>query len=437
MNPPISASASMSMASASMSMSALPPEAPSGHGPFSKTALAIIIPVAVVSLLVAGLLSIFGDDLAPTQSSGADGYSRSAIGHRGFVDLMRALDIPVVVSRGDSAEKARDGVLVIAEPSAPDQPSRERLKKLVADGQRVLLVLPKWYGHSERGEDWVDDVDLIPTDELKDVLAAAGLPNLEISRHEEPVPWTSGTGSLPTLREPQLLVLTDDTPVLPVVASSRSSLVSRLEATPGKQLWILSDPDVLNNYGLRDPENSRFMIELVEDLRGNGPVVLDETMHGNAQTPSLVRTLFRFPLVLATLQVLICAVLALWAAAVRFGPKKASPPPIAPGKDFLIRNTAALLRYGGHHVHAIERYLAVAIRDVRHALHAPDARSTEQSTQWLERVRAQRHCDISLPDLQDAVIRAKDDKPEQLVELADRIYRWRQEMTRHGSGNRT
>ena len=48
-----------------------------------------------------------------------------------------------------------------------------------------------------------------------------------------------------------------------------------------------------------------------------------------------VRTLFRFPLVV-------------WAAMVRFGPRREAPPPIAPGEDFLIRNTAALLHHGGH-----------------------------------------------------------------------------------------
>jgi hypothetical protein len=156
-------------------------------------------------------------------------------------------------------------------------------------------------------------------------------------------------------------------------------------------------------------------------------------MHGYAQTPSLLRTLFEFPLVLATLQVLVCAVLVVWAAMVRFGPRRDAPPPLAPGKDFLIRNTAALLHYGGHHAHALRRYLALTVAAVRHALHAPSLAPTAM-TAWLERVRAVRGGRISLVELERAVETAE--SPQRAVELADQVERRRMEMT-HGTDDRT
>src|SRR5262249_37464383 len=138
-----------------------------------------------------------------------------------------------------------------------------------------------------------------------------------------------------------------------------------------------------------------------------------------------------------TLQGLLCALLAAWAAMVRFGPLRAAPPPIAPGKDFLIRNTAALLRYGGHHGHALNRYFAAAVQAVRHALHAPADPTPAALNGWLERVRTARGGTISLPEL-SAAVEALPARPpaHRIVELADLIYRWRLEMT-HGSDNRS
>ena len=155
-------------------------------------------------------------------------------------------------------------------------------------------------------------------------------------------------------------------------------------------IWVLSDPDVINNVGMSHPENARLAIALIDKLRAGGAVVIDETVHGHAQTPSLTRVLFSFPLVLATIQVLFCALIAMWAAMVRFGPKKVAPPPIAPGKDFLIRNTAALLRYGGHHVAGAARLSRRQRPDAWSRRRCTLAGATcppTALTEWLERVR--------------------------------------------------
>ena len=155
----------------------------------------------------------------------------------------------------------------------------------------------------------------------------------------------------------------------------------------GKDVWLLADPDVISNFGLRHPENAQLAIRLLDRLRHDGPVVFDETVHGHAQAPSLLAVLFSFPLVLATIQVLICALLAVWAAIVRFGPRRAAPPPLAPGKDFLIANTAALLRYGGHHVDALRHYLSAQHRGRAPRAARPDGLSPIALTAWLERMR--------------------------------------------------
>lgn len=395
-------------------------------GPWSRTALIAVIGVVGASLAVAVVLTVLGDDLGSQRSAGVDGYSVSAIGHRGLVELLDRLGVPVVVSRNDSAARARHGLLIVAEPAVDDEASRARLAALVDAAPRTLVVLPKWYGSVERGKRWLDDAKLLPDRDVTAVLEALDLDRVTVHRALAPVIGLAWQGVPPVIREPQLIA---GEGLAAVVADpGGAQLLGRSDRDDG-QLYVLSDPDVLNNFGLRHPENARFAARLIDSLRDGGPVVIDETLHGYAQTASLVHVLLGFPLVLATIQALVCAVLVVWAAMVRFGPRRAAPPPIAPGKDFLIRNTAALLHHGGHHAHALRRYLVLSVAAVRHALHAP-ALPPDAMTAWLERVRAARGGQISLAGLERDVDTAN--APARVVEVADAVYRWRMDMT-HGT----
>ena len=403
-------------------------------GPFSKQTLTIVIAVAAASLVVAAVLTIFGDELGGRSSAGVDSYSSSAIGHRALVKLLEKLDIPVVISRSDSAAKAAHGLLVIAEPTTGDEASRAQLERLADAAPRTLVVLPKWFGSAARGKQWIEDAYLLPVDEVQHTVGVLGLDHhatVERASLGGRVTADDGLDVAPvSFWLPQLIASED---LQPMFASDHRMLVGHLERTNGRHLVVLSDPDPLSNAGLRKPENARFAVALIERLREDGPVVIDETLHGYAAQPSLTRTLFRFPLVLATLQVMMCGLLVVWAAMVRFGPRRAAPPPIAPGKDFLIRNTAALVHYGGHHGHALKRYLQLTVAAVRHAVHAP-ALAPDAMTAWLERVRAARGGTISLVALERDVETAT--TPARVVELADLVFRWRMEMT-HGTDGRT
>lgn len=399
--------------------------------PFSTRTVTIIVVVAVVSLITAVVLTIKSDDLNESApSAGADSYSVSAIGHRGLVDILGKLDIPVVKSRGNSSDKAKTGLLLVLEPTVSTDEQRQRLRDLVKAAPRALVVLPKWYGSAPVGDKWIEEAETLPPTEVEAVLNALDMSHLaSITRAGQ------GTGfrgedviKSPTLRyKPQVVDVGQA--ITPLVADPNGyALLFKSES-----VYVLSDPDVMNNHGLRLAENAQFSIALIDKLRNGGAVIVDEVVHGYAQQPSLLRTLFRFPLVLATMQVLICALLAIWAAMVRFGPKRAAAPPIAPGKDFLIQNTAALLHYGGHHADALRRYLVQSVASVRQALHAP-ALQPNQLTAWLETVRKTRGGTISLVDLERDAHTA--DTPQQTVEVADRVYRWRMEMI-NGSQHRS
>jgi hypothetical protein len=403
--------------------------------PFSKVTIYIIVVVAVLSLGAAAVLTVLGDDLNETlASAGADSYSVSAIGHRGLVEILEKLDVPVVKSRSDSAAKSKNGVLLVLEPTVSDDRSKDRLRDLVRGAPRVLVVLPKWYGTAQRGAEWIDDADHLPSSEIDDVLKTLDFEfTMGISRVGKGNDFRGEfVTKSPIIRHGPHLI--DPGQYLqPLVSDQMGYALLFKHDFEERTVWVLTDPDVLNNYGLRYPENALFAVNLIDRLREGGPVIIDEVIHGYQQQPSLFKTLFRFPLVLATLQVLVCALLVIWAAMVRFGPKRAAPPPIAPGKDFLIKNTAALLHYGGHHNNALQRYLLQSVQSVRTALHAPSLAPT-QMTAWLEKIRELRGGTISLLELERDAQTA--DTPARTVFVADRVYRWRMEMI-NGSQHRS
>ncbi len=414
-------------------MSTVTTTPPATAGPFRRRTLIGLIAVGVASLVIALVLAVFADDFADDTTAGANGYSRSAIGHRALVEILEALDVPVLVSQSQSAAKAQHGLLIVAEPAiAPqadaffDQDEDEdadqvaatkRFVAMVRAAPRVLVVLPRWTGERAADEPgWITERRELSTDGAQAVLDALEL-DLEV------VPGTTQTVDGDALEIDEEL--------------DGAILLGHTSLDDDTELWILSDPGRIDNAGLRDRGNLHFAIELIDELRAGGPVVFDETVHGYTSPPSLWKSLLRFPLVLASLQVLICAGLLLWAAVGRYGPARLAPPPLPSGKAFLIRNTAALLHSGGHDAEALRRYLATTIHGVRQTLHAPRDLEPAALRTWLERVRADRGGTVSLPELErdvNIVDVERRGQSRRIVELAARIHRWRTEMT-HGPRN--
>lgn len=403
---------------------------------FSRTAITLVVGAIAASLLGAVLLTIFLDDIAGRPSASSDGYSVSAIGHHAVVEVLEELDVPVVVSRHGSGAKARGGVLVIAEPVVPpdDAEAADKLRRLATSADTVLLVLPKWYGSPGRDDRrWLDGVAALDAAEIEAPLRALGS---EASvAHVEPgvVDVDSLDLGIPDFHlAPALHVaqLADDEQDA-IHALDGQALVFRfmVEET---LVYVLADPDVINNAGLTRPGNARFVVALLDQLRGGGPVVFDETLHGFAEEPSLWKALFRFPLALVTLHVVLLLLVVVWAGLGRFGPARGAPPALAAGKEYLVRNTAALLRVAGHHGHALERYLVAAVDTVKAELHAPRDLAPGDLPAWLERVRAARGASIPYPELASEVADAiRSNNARAVLAAADRVHRWRVEMT-HG-----
>lgn len=410
---------------------------PATQGPaFSRTALTLVVGAIAASLVGMVLLSVFLDDITGRPSASSDGYSVSAIGHHGLVDVLEELDIPVVVSRHASGAKAQDGLLIVAEPVVPedDAEAAEKLRALVTSAPSVLVVLPKWSGPpSSDNRRWIGGLSPVDNAEVISVLRALGEEGDPVFVEPGKIDADQFDLGVPNFelhdrfRVAQLV----NTEEAAAFGFGAHALVWAVDVED-TQVFILSDPDVLNNAGLARPGNARFAVQLVDTLRRGGPVVFDETLHGYAEEPSLWKALFRFPLALVTMHVVLLMIVVVWAGLGRFGPARGAPPALAAGKEYLVRNTAALLRVAGHHGHALERYFAAAIEAVKHDLHAPRELSSVDVPAWLERVRAARGGTIPYGTLRDEVAEAvRTRNARAVLAAADRVHRWRLEMT-HG-----
>jgi hypothetical protein len=414
--------------------------------PFSGRGVAAIAVAAAVSLGIGALLSIFAPDMDPALSAQPDGYSRSALGHRAFLELLRKQGIQVIQSRHGSARRASDNALLaLIEPSLGEENDSgpNPLREMLLHADNTLVVLPKRRGEPDLYKPrWLGTSDLLPIEDVEAITTALAL-TAKVVRPAaviEPEAWKTGEiRRTPTLSAPQLVV---SKYLRPIVECEEGILfgVWGDDDDEGSQVWILSDPDVLETHGISDGDNAAFSTALVELARASrGAVIVDETLHGHVAVPGLAHDLFEFPLILTLGQALLALAVLFWAATGRFGSPLPESPPIPRGAESLIDNTAALLRYGGHSAEIISKYYDNSVRTVAQALHAPTGMTASELRRWLDRHSRASTRDVDLDAIYQSVRDVVAQRPgweRQGLQAARQVHLWQQE-TLDGSGRAT
>jgi hypothetical protein len=396
---------------------------------FSPRVLAIWVAVAALLFVAMLLFMMFG---SPDRPTGPSAFSSSAIGYAGIADVMHRLGAPVAKSRGGSLAKLdQHGMLVVAEPMRSISP--QQLRSLLT-ANTVLLVLPKWVGQpSEKVPGWIDDASLAPEDNPRSIARIAA-PGAEIVRLDAAPAWTTNEiGRAPEISEKPQLIKSNR--LRPIVGSSDGMLIGELNNNQHR-LWILADPDVLQNHGLT--KNATFDVTLINKLReAEGNVVFDETIHGFTEQPaSPFHMLFEWPLVLATIQGLIAIALLLWATMGRFGLPLTAPIALPSGKARLIENTAKLFALARYQPVIVRRYVYAMIRDAGRTLHAPAGLTDSALIAWLQRTGQARNVGVDHAAVLAAAAElgsGAQSSYTSMAALARDIFRWKQEIVDGGS----
>ena len=401
-----------------------------GDGGFSARVVGLLAGVGLLSFAAAALVGIYADPQTEG-TAGANAYSYSAIGHRGWTKVLEDLGVPVVLSRGDSAAKAweGDGLLVLAQPDS-DPDALEVLDQM-SDTDRVLVVLPKWNGRPDfQRRGWLGSQDLRDRTEVEKILHAIDEEAVLVRSEGTPQWHGIAWDPLPSLAAPQLI---ESEEISPIVYSDAGVLLGEYEVY-GTSVWVLSDPDVISNSGLDDGGNAAFAVALVEARRQGGAVVFDEAIHGFALSPDLWQALLAFPLNLAVLMSLAAVAVLVWAGVGRFGAPLPPRARLEAGKQVLIANTASLFEYAGSLTEMLRRYHETTLRDLRRHLHIPRDIEGAALAHWLDQVGAARGTTRSYSavaaELQ-AALGGPNVPAAYVLRAAARLHGWKQEMM-HG-----
>jgi hypothetical protein len=398
-----------------------------GQSPFRPRVLVALVAVLVVLFAASMLLSAGGGRRLTGSLIGSNTYSRSAVGHLGFFEVLRKLGYRAV--RGERnvlAMLGADGVLVLAEPSL-DLSVGDDSKLLHAE--RIFIVLPKWNVRSggER-DDWIGEARLASTVEPQAVLFAAVGPG-DVVRVEAPSAFEK-TLALPdpTVRGP--LQLVKNSRMKPLVATAEGILLGEF-TEGGRRIWVLTDPDPIENHGIGKGDNMAFADAVVAAmLRGrNGQLVFDETLHGfqrSAAGPT--KFLFEFPYYLVAVQVAACVVLLLMAATGRFGAPEHPERVLKTGKRDLVGNAASLLDHAGYQPDILRRYCSMVLQDAGRQLRAPRELGEAELAEWLDRTAARRGARSGCAELLRRVAATASRDLGSLLREARAIHRWKKDM---------
>jgi hypothetical protein len=398
-----------------------------GAATFQPRVLAALA-AALCTLFAASLLLTGAGGSAATGSAfGANSYSRSAVGHLAFYELVQALGYRTM--RGEHQPLSllgSNGVLVLAEPSGSLGGEEDRAKLLGA--KTILLILPKWSVRgNEQRRGWIGAAELVPALRAQAVLNAV-VNGGEITRAAPPASYEKAIAAPDPTVHGQLQLIKGSR-LKPLIASADGILLGERQEG-ARRIWILSDPDPLENHGLGKGANPDFARDVVAALAGrNGTLVFDETIHGFQHgPPNLLKFLHEFPFNLVLLQIVAGIALLLWAAMGRFGVPQSPPRRLEAGKHALIGNAASLIDHAGHHGAILRRYIGLMQQDAARMLRAPAKLEGRDLVAWLGRTAAARGIDATSLETSE---RAADARPRDLATLlgaAQAIHRWRKDL---------
>lgn len=394
---------------------------PQPVNPFSGRIIFILLAVGILSFAAVMALMAWSPDLASRDRPGATPYSRSASGYAGLIDMLEAEGRNVSISRLRDRMERSDGRLLII-----TMPLYGRTFDIDDIAPPALIVLPKWRFMANPARR-AFELDTRLAD-IKAVDAMLGLveEDARVIRLRNPGTLETPFGETNPQFDHEMQVV-KSAAFTDVIDIPGGQFLARLG---DEEIYVLSDPDVLNNFGLARPENAITGLSIIDLVSRNSgqPIVFDATIHGFERSRSLLKTLLDIPFLGATLIALATMGLIGWAAAIRFGAPEREAPAFAAGKQALADNSAGLISMAKREPRMAPGYLALTRRALIKELGLPKTLSEEDVAALLDRMGKQQGIETSWSDIRrglSAPAASRDD----LRQKARALWRWRKEMT--------
>ncbi|MER9598761.1 DUF4350 domain-containing protein [Mesorhizobium sp. M0244] len=331
------------------------------------------------SLLAAAgffLLSTYAPDFPHPGNGGATPLSKSGVGYAGLAEWLRLTGEAPAMARTED-DLGTDMLLIVTISPDSDPEALDHIVKLRQD-QDTLFVLPKWQILPlQEHEGWNMKFGRLPGSVVNEWLGR--IADAKIGAGQSTAKQLDIEGRL--VNAPDELQWVPDEH--PVIAAGKGQAV--LTQVGNKQFYILTDPDLINNAALGDPDKAAAALDLISWLQpDDGPVMFDLTLHGAGRKYDLAKLLVEPPFLALTLTILIAAALAFLHGLGRFGPPRADQRAIAFGKRALVDTTAMLMRRAGRLDELGDRYAALMRVRAGALLGAPQGLQGKALDHWLD-----------------------------------------------------
>jgi hypothetical protein len=391
-------------------------------------------PALVIGLITAGLLSFAAfilmlgwsrPELRPGQPGG-NAPSEAATGFAGITALSQDL-LNARLPSDSRGVDSTDLLVVALDPR--DDPDRvaDLLRRRAGDA--TLLILPKWEVEPDPDRRrWVR-VKGPSLAQAADRLMGRGFSVEPLSRGGGAAPFTEGSDVLSRLVvavPQQAQVIHGDRVVDLLGIPGEGALVAQLGNQPH---YVVADPDLLNNHGIRQKNSARAAVEMLDRMRPDADSeIIFDTGDALAAPPkrNLLRAMFEPPFLAMTLALLVAAFLAGLHGVGRFGPARRPVRAIQFGKAALVENSAALVRQAGREVRLGAAYADLVRDEAARAGAAPPNLQGEALEAYLDRFS--RPGEPPFRPLADAVREAQD-RPS-LLAAARALFAWKKDMIR-------
>lgn len=397
---------------------------PQNTNPFSALTSAILIGVGLFAFVAIFALLAWAPDLASKNRAGQHPYSTSALGYGGLVKLLEADGQTVNVSRLTSTLDFSEDLLILTLPGYGLNRAPEFELGYVSEP--ALYVLPKWSGFPDREKpSWQKDTDLIDRGRVE-MIAQEFDQDARIWRLRNPGRVRTPFGTQRPLFEHKLQVLESDS-LESIIRLPGGTLLAKW---PGREVYVLSDPDLLNTFGLARRENARMAIGLVDYLKSypDQSVTLDATFHGFERSENLLRAIFDVPFLGATLVAFATVLLIGWSAFIRFGPPAHEERPLSFGKKALAESSAGLISMARREGQMAPNYAQTVQRDLARHLGLPASTSDEEIARTADRISDQKGLASNWTEHKAQLEQSAHGRND-LRDKALALWRWRKEMS--------
>ena len=432
------------------------------RNPFQVGVVALMLALGILSFIGLLVLGAYAPDLRSGRNGGGHALSNSATGYAGIVQLARATGRNPRIVRSEHEFDQDDLLIVTPETGFVD------ISPVVShrEAKPTLIVLPKWETREDpahRG--WVNWVGLDPLSVPIGVLApgtnftmaqyrshGAPLVNERLPdnvRFRAPQPLQVITGLQKPKDEGKAQARTrasapgndmgdvedekerapedlrpDQRKLTPLITDGHGGIV--LAQLGDGPLFVLADPDLISNRGMRDVHQAASALAMLDWLNTNPPksMAFDVSLNGFGHSKSPLKLLFEPPFLAMTLCVAAALLLAGWQAFGRFGPTRPGERAIAFGKAALVDNSAALVRKAGRERAMGSRY-ANLVRERAVAIFGIPARLRDGALDaYLDQLKTgRRFTDLA------AQAEVADDR-DSLLAAAQALHSWQKEKMR-------